>query len=125
MTNTFEIISSYSRKDALEDGTLVDVSKLAKEVGFKFPVAFTSNLMGIVEDIPAKFNYQSVEGRIRDILFIASIAAKTANGEQINFKVTVPHYRNNVLINTILLKGICSPGDNLEPVITIMLKDED
>jgi hypothetical protein len=31
-----EVIHSYSRTQALEDGVLVDISPLAKEAGFKF-----------------------------------------------------------------------------------------
>jgi hypothetical protein len=31
-----EVISAYSREDALRDGVLVDVSALAREAGIKF-----------------------------------------------------------------------------------------
>ena len=37
-----EVISSYSRAQAIEDGVLVDVSTVAKEAGIKFPVAMTA-----------------------------------------------------------------------------------
>ena len=40
----FELIYSYSRKQAIEDGVLVDVSEMAKEAGFKFPVAMTNTV---------------------------------------------------------------------------------
>lgn len=36
-----EAISTYTRAQAIEDGVLVDVSEIAKEAGFKFPVAVT------------------------------------------------------------------------------------
>ncbi|HEV8714223.1 MAG TPA: DUF6573 family protein, partial [Candidatus Binatia bacterium] len=36
-----EIISLYTRSQAIEDGFLVDVSVLARESGFKWPVAVT------------------------------------------------------------------------------------
>ncbi len=36
-----EPISIYTRAQALDDGFLVDVSELAKEAGFRFPVALT------------------------------------------------------------------------------------
>ena len=35
------VIYSYSRADALGDGQLVDISQLAREAGFVFPVAIT------------------------------------------------------------------------------------
>jgi len=36
-----EPVSVYTREQAIEDGMLVDVTALAKEIGFKIPVAFT------------------------------------------------------------------------------------
>jgi hypothetical protein len=36
-----EIISSYSRAQAIEDGVLVDVSDTSREAGISFPVAMT------------------------------------------------------------------------------------
>ena len=39
-----DVISSYSRLDAIEDGILIDVTNLARTVGYTFPVAVTTNL---------------------------------------------------------------------------------
>ena len=36
-----EIISLYTRSQAIEDGFLVDVSDMAREAGFKWPVVVT------------------------------------------------------------------------------------
>jgi len=36
-----EPISTYTRRQALDDGVLVDVSEMAREAGFRFPVAVT------------------------------------------------------------------------------------
>ena len=43
MTNELfgEVISSYSRAQAIEDGVLVDVSSVAREAGINFPIALT------------------------------------------------------------------------------------
>ena len=35
------VISCYSRAQAIEDGVLVDVTNMAREAGFKWPVALT------------------------------------------------------------------------------------
>ena len=35
------VISSYTRKQALVDGALIDVGDMAWDAGFKFPVALT------------------------------------------------------------------------------------
>ncbi|MCP4286877.1 MAG: hypothetical protein GY792_20935, partial [Gammaproteobacteria bacterium] len=37
-----EVISTYTRAQAIEDGVLVDAGPTAKEIGFRFPVALTS-----------------------------------------------------------------------------------
>src|ERR1039458_9449603 len=36
------VIYSYTRKQAIEDGVLVDITEMAKEAGIKYPVAITS-----------------------------------------------------------------------------------
>ena len=36
------VIYSYTRKQAIEDGVLVDITDVAKEAGIKYPVAITS-----------------------------------------------------------------------------------
>ena len=44
MTNLFspdDLIHSYTRQQAIEDGVLMDVSETAKEAGVRFPVALT------------------------------------------------------------------------------------
>ena len=42
MTEIFgELISTYTRAQALDDGVLVDVSAIAAEAGFKWPAAMT------------------------------------------------------------------------------------
>mgnify|MGYP000128521510 CR=1 FL=1 len=37
-----EVISTYSRAQALEDGVLIDAGHMAKEAGFRWPVAITA-----------------------------------------------------------------------------------
>ena len=36
-----DVIFSYTRSQAIEDGVLVDLSEWARETGFRFPVACT------------------------------------------------------------------------------------
>ena len=35
------VVASYSRAQAIEDGVLIDVTSMAGEAGFKWPVALT------------------------------------------------------------------------------------
>ena len=67
-----DTIYSYTRKQALEDGVLIDVSKTAKEAGFKVPVAVTNGLYFeyIEPSEELKQQGQSATGRLWDMLFI-------------------------------------------------------
>jgi hypothetical protein len=42
MFDDFDLIHAYTRADAIRDGVLIDVSAVAREAGFKFPVALTA-----------------------------------------------------------------------------------
>ena len=45
----FEIVSVYSREQAIADGELVDVSEQARETGYTAPVALSARLFALVE----------------------------------------------------------------------------
>jgi len=47
-----DVISVYTRQDAINDWVLVDVTETAKEIGFRYPVAVTNTVWGIIENIP-------------------------------------------------------------------------
>ena len=42
--NNWNVIYSYTRAQAIEDGVLVDVTEQAKATGFKLPTVVTDNL---------------------------------------------------------------------------------
>ena len=41
-----EVIYTYTRAQAIEDGVLIDATEMAKETGFKWPVALTAAGLG-------------------------------------------------------------------------------
>lgn len=46
-----DIISCYTWDNAIEDGIFIEISEVAKRIGFKFPTAITSNLFySYIED---------------------------------------------------------------------------
>jgi hypothetical protein len=76
-----EIISSYTRLQAIEDGQFIDVSdtKEAKKAGFRIPVCLTSAVWGHVE-VPAELTgVQDQAGRLWDTLYLAVLAFKCAS----------------------------------------------
>jgi hypothetical protein len=117
----WEIIYSYTRKRAIEDGVLIDVSKMAREAGFKVPVAITAELWGsyVATNVPG----QDLNGRLWDILFMLFTQALANDESIVNYDVIFRMNEDNDEVVT--LKAIIAPGDNHEPVITIMMPHED
>jgi len=71
----FEIISVYSREQALADGVLADVSTMATEAGYTVPVALTAAVNARVEPSKAERAYgQDREGRLWDVLWMARVS---------------------------------------------------
>ena len=124
-----DVIYTYSRKQAIEDGVLGDVTAEAVEAGFNCPVAVTSALWDIIEDIPPRFDrIQDVKGRLWDVLFMAQVAIQCSrqSGDQIEFSLNrVPRDGKSSNAKPVTLKLIVGPGDHGEPVITILQLHED
>jgi hypothetical protein len=118
------IIDYYSRAQALEDGFLIDVSEMAREAGFRCPVALTQEAWGdCVAWDEENGPDQDEEGRLWDVLFLASLTARKLNARR--------HRASFELLRVPNTKGALQPkltklvvsregGDAGEPVITIM-----
>ena len=122
-----EVISSYSRAQAIEDGVLVDVSTVAKEAGIKFPVAMTATVWRQYVEVPEGVGCQDKAGRLWDIVWMFRCAAAKFDGDTLLFKLYVRNHNRERLTrqDLVTLKAICGPGDNGEPVSTIMTPEED
>jgi len=121
-----EIISSYSRAEALADGQLIDVSVTAKEAGFKIPVAITNGVLASLEPTPAdKELGQDLAGRLWDVLHMLRIKAKAQGGSLAEFRVYMQRARYSGKTHLEDFVAVIGPGDEGEPVITIMLPGED
>lgn len=127
-----EVISTYTRAQAIEDGVLIGAGSMAQEVGFKWPVAVTSaawaDCVTWTEDDNRQQVYQDESGRLWDVLFMASHAIRTrsGSGDRLLFQLyRVPRDRRSTKAELTTLKLIVGPGDQGEPVITILLPHED
>ena len=121
----FEVIDSYSRAEAIQDGVLVNVSTVAAEAGIRYPVAVTRELWDtyIVPDPRSVKLGQSESGRLWDILWMYRMAVPRSSGDTLYFRLYfIMKERQKRLVT---LKAVCGPGDTPEPVITIMLPHED
>jgi len=123
----FHILAMYSRAQAIADGVLIDVSKRAREAGIKYPVAMTAAVWDkYVKLTPAAERACNDEqGRLWDILWMFSRAALRAhpNESELYFQLRV--VTTSIRAQRVTLKAVCGPGDDENPVITIMLPNED
>ena len=127
-----EIVFRYSRKQAMRDGVLVDCTNadfgnLCRQLGIRVNVAMTSGawaatIGGIDDELPPG---QSIEGRLWDVLYAWRYAISLSGGEtdRVDFKVSV--LTDDAKRKVVNLWSLIGPGDEGEPVITIMLQGED
>ncbi len=112
-----DLIHRYTRAEALEDGTLVDVTETAKGVGFRIPVALTrtawSGCVAWTEEDNERVVYQDESGRLWDLLWMAINAARrNTEASRLEFKVLrVPRdSRTGQPVSVTLVLDI-GPGD--------------
>jgi len=127
-----EVISTYTRAQALADGVLLDAGPSSGEVGFRWPVALTaaawSDCVDWMEDDSVRQIHQDLSGRLWDVLYMASQAIRTSvqPSDTLQFKLhRVPRDGRSINAELVTLKLIVGPGDCGEPVITILMPDED
>jgi hypothetical protein len=122
----FEVIHTYTRKDALADGVLVDVSSWAREAGFRFPVAVTRAVWEILEPNESlKADGQDVAGRAWNMLMILLLAIREPGVvDEVHFAPLFVRESGKVA-EPVALWAKCGPGDEGEPVITVMMPNED
>jgi Family of unknown function (DUF6573) len=127
-----KVISTYTRAQAIEDGVLIDPGSMAKEAGFKWPVALTTDAwtdcVAWTEDDSQKQVHQDESGRLWDVVYMASHAIRTnkGSGDRLLFQLyRVPRNGQSTEAVLVTLKLIVGPGDTGEPVITVLLPHED
>ncbi len=120
-----EVISTYTRQQAIEDGVLIDVSNTAKEAGIVYPTTLTRGVWGEYVKVPEVVSgLQDEQGRLWDILWMLRFNIKKGRaGPELLYKLSVLNEPQKP--KTVRLKALCGPGDDADPVITIMLPHED
>jgi hypothetical protein len=73
----FEIISRYTRQQAIEDGVLADVSAQARETGILLPTVITEHVHHVLEAIPQASQGQDYRGRLHDVLWMTFLKLKS------------------------------------------------
>lgn len=122
----FETIFTYTRKQAIEDGVLVDLSATFPEECriYRFPVACTSSVWTLIEEaVSNKRHGNDLKGVVWDILYMSQRGViRRPDPSTVIFRVIITGTGRRKLHT---LKAVCGPGDDGEPVVTIMLPEED
>jgi len=133
-----DVIHTYTRRQAIEDGVLFQCSgpgyegdewlpKMVAEAGFRVPVAMTVEVFYQYVDLTpaAKRACNDVKGRLWDVLWMlrCAIDGHTGGTDTILFELRVVTTR--VRPSLVRLKAVIGPGDEGEPVLTIMLPEQD
>ena len=121
-----ETIFDYTRRQAIADGVLIDVSEMAKEAGIKLPSAVTTALwhQWIVPDEESESAGQSMSGRLWDVLNVFRfVASRQPDEDRVTFPVT--SIRKGVHAVDVEIKAVIGAGDQGDPVLTFLLPEED
>lgn len=127
----FEVISTYTREQALDDGTLVDamVGDFAdvSRQHYKWPIAMTSSVFVLMENTIRDCPWQDYAGIWHDILWMSKMSPDRKQWDRgCIFTVLIGDVgKRGERKCTETLKIVSGPGDHGEPVLTVMLEHED
>ena len=123
----FKVVSVYTRAQAIADGVLVSASvgelEEVSRQHFKIPVAMTAAVFEIIKravENPKACN--SYKGVWHDVLWMCRAYSQVVDESTRLFQVKINTPGRRSLYQ---FKIVCSGGDNGEPVLTVMLPDED
>lgn len=127
-----EPISVYTRAQAIEDGVLVGAGTMATEAGFRWPTALTAaawaDCVAWSAEDSRRQVHQDPGGRLWDLLSMAAHAIRSSRvaSDRLLFPLCrVPRDGRSTEPELTRLRLIVGAGDQGEPVMTILLPDED
>lgn len=118
----------YTRAQAIDDGVLVDITNYSKDMGFKYPVAVTEAVHDILNpSCDLKADGQDIIGRTWDMLIILKLYIHKLADDKTDRLDFSPLFvmEKGKKAEPVDLWAQIGPGDNFEPVITIMMQGED
>lgn len=121
------VIYAYTRKQALVDGSQVDVTKTAQEAGIKYPLFLTRGVWSLCVAIPPDVHCQDEAGRLWDVVWMTRFAIIRAKPGVERLPVALYVRNDNQRSRLVKLVAECGPVDmdDPRPAITVMLPDED
>lgn len=130
-----DVIHAVTRAQLIDDGTLVDVSAVAIEAGFRYPVALSRAVWTRCVEWDDALNarkrtLQDEQGRLWDVLWMGSLAVRAAarrDGSASSVVYTVLATPPDGAVRRPVrarLRAVIGPNDDASPCITIFLADE-
>jgi hypothetical protein len=108
-----QVLHSYTRKQAIADGILIDAEKqfpgLSSQAGFKFPIAITARAFSRYIELNPNAVLESPKARMGDVLWMLILKIKLTKNQRLDtlrfsFLCTVPDYPEPFAIETNPLK---------------------
>lgn len=102
----------------------MDVTPTAKEAGVRYPTAVTRAVFERCIRVPEGVSGQDEAGRAWDLLWVLRLAVAHSSGRDW-LLYTVLVQNDNTGPRPVSLKALCHPGDDAQPVITVLMPEED
>ena len=141
------VIFAYTRRQAIEDGLLVQLSgpgyegdqwmpKMVAEAGIRIPVAMTvevfNECVSPTDDSHTLAPCQDIEGRLWDVLWMlaSNVRATRGNASELTYTMrVVPNIptgsKRTPRPKKVILKAVIGGDDDGSPCITIMYPHQD
>ena len=108
--NILETIYVYTRRKTRADGMMIDVSKLAEDLGFTQPIALTFTVWSLLNAIPENYPQEHEESRPWETLWMLLKAIKQ-NQEEDPFNIVFCGQNSPRKTITLMLKAHCPLRD--------------
>lgn len=128
----YEIIDTYTRDDAINDGELIDISSYAKEAKMNAEIAITRNLQDKIEDKP---EIEDINGRTWDVVWMLKCAilglieSKKLSSNMLLYELILNDnsaaFDDNFIPKMVQLKAVFEFNGHKKLLVTIMLPNED
>jgi hypothetical protein len=122
-----EVIYAYTRQQAINDGVLVDLMQpelveLVQNAGIKYPVTMTAEAFHDYVELTPKAQEagNDLKGRLWDVLWMLRVAIQKQRSHSPEIMFQFYCVTDRIKPRLCTLKAVCGPGDQGEPVLTIM-----
>lgn len=104
---------------------VIDVTEVARQVGWSVPVAFTQSALEFFVRAPARVYAEDEEERLKDVLKMARMASTALQFVGGSKALCLQAQNLGRPDDAFELKAVCDLADDGTPVVTIMRPDEE